>query len=191
MGKASQIIVLCEDKAHDVFVRRFLRTGWRIKQRMIRVPPYPNGLGSGKQFVRDNVAKEVKAYRSRQASTVLIIVIDADEKEVANIQDSFDKEIEDHTKKKGRGEKEQIAYVIPKWHIQTWLAYLDGQDVDETDKTKYKNAFGAKSRRDTKKVHQLVDDLAEKCKNRTELQSPPESLVMACTEFERIRAALS
>lgn len=191
MSKASQIIVLCEDQAHEVFVRRFLKSGWKRGPHDIRVEPYPKGKGSGKKFVQDNAANQVKAYRSRQASTVLIIVLDADEKEVASIQNLFYKEIEDHTKKKGRGEKEQIAYVIPKWHIQTWLAYLDGQEVDETDKKTYKNAYGAKSRRDRKKVHQLVDDLAEKCKNRTRLQSPPESLATACTEFERIRAALS
>ncbi len=120
MSKASQIIVLCEDKTHDVFVRRFLRTGWKLKPRNIRVPQYPNGDGSGKKFVQDNVAKEVKAHRSRQASTVLIIVVDADEE----------------------------------------------------------------------KVKQLADDFAKTCRNRDALQSPPESLALACTEFERIRPTL-
>ncbi len=185
MSKASQIIVLCEDKAHEVFVRRFLKTGWKQASRNIRVPPYPNGDGSGKKFVRDNVAKEVKAYRSRQASTVLIIVVDADEEEVVSVRNSLDKRMD------GRRESEQICCVIPKWHIQTWLAYLDGQNVDETDKAKYKNAYGTKSRRDTKKVHRLVDCFAERCKNRHALPSPPESLAQACTEFERIRPALS
>ncbi|NQU26566.1 MAG: hypothetical protein HQ567_35225 [Candidatus Nealsonbacteria bacterium] len=186
MSKASQIIVLCEDRAHEVFVKRFLKTGWKPKPRSIRVPPYPNGDGSGKKYVQDNVAAQVRVCRSRQASTVLIIVIDADEKRVASIRDSFDKEMN------GRGEKEQIAYIIPKWHIQTWLAYLDGEEgVDETDKAKYKNAYGTKSRRGTRAVHQLADDFAKTCRNHDALQSPPESLAMACTKFERIRPALS
>jgi len=49
MSKASQIIVLCEDKAHEVFVKRFLKKGWGVKPRAIRKPPYSSGKGSGKK----------------------------------------------------------------------------------------------------------------------------------------------
>ena len=49
MSKASQIVVLCEDKAHEIFVKRFLTRGWGVKPRAIRVVVYPNGKGSGKQ----------------------------------------------------------------------------------------------------------------------------------------------
>ena len=91
MSKASQIVVLCEDKAHEVFITRLLKTGWRTKPRMIRVCDYPSQRGSGKKYVLDNVENEVKAYRSRQASTILIIVIDADEESVSNVQQSLDK----------------------------------------------------------------------------------------------------
>ena len=68
MSKASQIIVLCEDKAHEVFVKRFLKR-WGVKPRAIRVPPYPDGKGSGKKHVEDKISLEANALRRRHASS--------------------------------------------------------------------------------------------------------------------------
>lgn len=31
----------------------------------------------------------------------------------------------------GRAHNERVAVFIPTWNIQTWLAYLDGDEVDE------------------------------------------------------------
>jgi hypothetical protein len=184
MSKASQIVVLCEDEAHEIFVRRFLRTGWKTKAGMIRVPPYPNGEGSGKKFVKDNVENAVKAFRYRRASTALIVVVDADEESVLTVQSSLDGIFG------GRAESEQIIYVIPKWHIETWLAYLGGEEVDETEKEKYKKAFNTRARDRKKVIYQLIDNLADRCKKKENLASPPDSLVLACKEFERIRGVL-
>ena len=60
MSKASQTIVLCEDKAHEMFVKRFLKI-WGVKPRAIRVPPYPHGKGSGKKHVEDKISLEANA----------------------------------------------------------------------------------------------------------------------------------
>jgi hypothetical protein len=77
-------------------------------------------------------------------------------------------------------------YVIPKWHIETWLAYLDGADVSE--ESQYKQDHGFKSRESGS--HTLVDKLAEACRCRQSLQRPPDSLVRTCGEFDRIRNLL-
>lgn len=128
MSKASQIIVLCEDRAHEVFVKRFLKR-WGVKPRAIRVLPYPNGKGSGKKYVGDNISPEVKALRRRHASTILLVVQDADELTVDRTRSDLDAEI-----LPPRRDDEPIAFIIPKWHIQTWIAYLDGENIDEEDK---------------------------------------------------------
>ncbi|MBM9536675.1 hypothetical protein [Desulfobulbus alkaliphilus] len=183
MSKASQIIVLCEDKAHELFVRRFLKKGWGVKPRAIRVPPYPNGKGSGKKHVEDNISLEAEALRRQQASTILLVIQDADEISVGQVKTNLDAKLQNP-----RDDKEPIAYIIPKWHIQTWIAYLDGEKVDESDKDAYARKYRAIS--ESKEAHPFIDKLADDCRGNRELESPPDSLVTACEEFERIRSAL-
>ncbi|MDP8209098.1 MAG: hypothetical protein P9L92_20715 [Candidatus Electryonea clarkiae] len=184
MSKASKIVVLCEDKAHEVFVCRFLKSGWKVQPRDIRVPEYPRGKGSGKKHVEDAIGKEAKALRKRQASTILLVVRDADENSLDDVTTILDAKIQPPREK-----KDQIMYIIPKWHLETWVAYLDDVEVDESDKITYKHKY--KSICESKIVHQFVDKLAGDCKGKNNLKSPPDSLVAACNEFERIRGALT
>lgn len=184
MSKASEIIVLCEDKAHEVFCHRFLTKGWGVKTRSIRTLDYPSsGKGSGKKYVEDNIARQAKRIRSRHASKVLIVIRDADEDTVDQVKSILDEKI-----KPARSENEAIVFIVPKWHIQTWIAYLDDKKVDESDKTTYKNEYREIS--ECKKAHPYIDSLAKKCKENESLFLPPDSLKKACEEFERIRNIL-
>jgi len=183
MSKASQIIILCEDKAHEVFVKRFLKKGWSVKPRAIRVRPYPGGKGSGKKHVTDKVCQEVEALRKRHASTVLLVVQDADELSIEQVKANLDAKLSS-----SRMSYEHIAYIIPKWHIQTWIAYLDEVNIDEKDKVTYKKKYGKIS--EQKNSHPFIDSLAANCKEDRLLLNPPDSLVAACEEFNRIRNVL-
>lgn len=183
MSKASKIVVLCEDRAHEVFACRFLKKGWGIRNRDITIPPYPAGKGSGKQFVEDRLASEVKALRQRQATSILIVMRDADEDNANDVLRKLETSIHPE-----RNANEPIVFAVPKWHIQTWIAYLEGQIVDESNRQTYKNAFGTIS--ETKQAHEYVDKLADWCRKNQNLQSPPKSLMLACKEFERIRSRL-
>lgn len=183
MSKASQIIILCEDKAHEVFVRRLLKKGWGVKPHAIRVPPYPNGQGSGKKYVLDNISQEAEALRRRHASTILLVIQDADELSVDQVKSNLNEKLQSP-----RNDNEPIAYIIPKWHIQTWIAYLDDKNVNEEDKNSYKNEYGTLSK--SKHAHSFIDKLADSCRENIPLQSPPDSLTAACEEFDRIRNAL-
>lgn len=183
MSKASQIIILCEDKAHEVFLTRLLKKGWGVKPRAIRVPPYPNGKGSGKKHVEDNVSLETEALRRRHPSTILLVIKDADELSVDQARSNLEAKL-----LHPRDSTEPIAYIIPKWHIETWIAYLHGENVDEADEDTYKKKYGKISVR--KDAHPFIDKLADICRQKTQLESPPNSLVAACEEFSRIRRAL-
>lgn len=183
MSKASQIILLCEDKLQEVVVRRFLKEGWGVGSRKIRVVPFPNGKGSGESHVRKKYPKNLKAYRSRSAQTILIAVIDADTGSVAQHHRELDNACQGFDP---RFSNEAVVHMIPKYHIETWLAYLDGQAVDE-DK-KYKSDYQFKGCESN--CHRLVDQLVGKCKSNTPLNSPPASLSDACNEFSRIRNIL-
>ncbi len=182
MSKASQIIILCEDKAHEVFVKHFLKK-WGVKPRAIRVPTYPNGKGSGKKHVEDNISTEAEALRSRHASTILLVIQDADQLSVDQIKANLNAKL-----LSPRDDHEPIAYIIPKWHIQTWIAYLDGKNVNEEDKNIYKNMYGKLS--ESKDAHQFIDKLADHCRQNIQLETPPDSLFAACEEFNRIRNLL-
>lgn len=168
-----------------MFVRRFLKTGWDIQARRLRVVPYPKSIGSGKSLIEKQLEAQVRAFRSRDShtATVLMVVRDADELPAAEA-----KALLDQTPPSARHVDERIVYVLPKWHIETWLAYLAGVSVDEDEKREYKNRYGQIAK--WKECHPLIDQLASKCREGTPLNAPPPSLVEACKEFERIRDAL-
>lgn len=189
MNKASQIIVLCEDKLQDVFVRRFLKQGWGKTNRDVRVVPYPQGGsgGAGEKHVRNKYPSQLRACRFRRATTILIAVIDADAGTVQEHQAELDRAcMRSRPTVEVRRTNEAVVHAIPKWHIETWLAYLDTGTVEENRQYKPDYAF----RRCESDCHPLVDKLAMACKSRNRLTDMPDSLIQACAEFERIRGLL-
>ena len=178
MSRASEIILLCEDRLQEVAVRRFLRKRG-ANHRQIRVPPYPKGRGCGEQYVRGEYANELKGFRQRssKAQTLLIAVIDAD---TGSVEERC-RQLEEACEGKGiepRGENEAVVHFVPRRHIETWLAYLDGQLVNETDS--YKGSYAFSGRESDAK--QLVDRL---CHGDLPGDKPP-SLRQACEEW-RVR----
>jgi hypothetical protein len=77
VAKPSQIILLLEDSHHEQFIFRYLRK-LNYGTHAIRIVRSPSGAGSAEQWVRDQFAVEVEAYRNRQAKTKLIVLVDAD-----------------------------------------------------------------------------------------------------------------
>jgi hypothetical protein len=141
MSKASQIIVLTEDRRQQTFVLRFLeRAGYRSDQ--IRPQPLPAGKGSGEQWVRQRYADNVAAYRIRaaRAATALIIAIDADTNEITHRVNQLAQALEE-ANLPIRTAAEQIVHLIPKRNIETWVLCLNGGETDEN--TDYKNRTGS------------------------------------------------
>ncbi len=186
-NRASQVILLCEDHLMEVFLRRFLSKGWGIKQRAIRVMSYPRGQGSGEQFVRKQYPNQLKAFRKRQqrASTILVVALDADTDTVEQHHLELAKACV-HANIEPRQDGESVIHLVPKHHIETWLAYLAKLSVNEEQE--YKNRYGFRKRESD--IHPLVDGLAHSCKNNLHLVSAPPSLLRTCKEFERIRGKL-
>lgn len=189
MSKASEIIILCEDHLQKVFVQRFLKHGWGIEQHLIRPVPCPRAGsgGAGEKYVRDEYPNQLKAYRTRHAKTILIVVLDAD----AGTVSAHQRELDDACRRAepavtARLASEAVIHVIPKWHIETWLAYLDGTRVSEDQQYKAGHAFQGRE----SDCHVLIDKLATACKYGERLTDPPDSLVQACREFDRIRELL-
>ena len=122
MSPPAEIVLLCEDRQQEVFVRRFLeryspyRRG-ELRHRL-RVEMSPGGGGAADQYVREKFPEEVKEYRRQVArrSTRLIAMTDGDRwGPPARVR-----QLEDACRQKGiaaRTDAENIAVFVPTWNI--------------------------------------------------------------------------
>ena len=175
MSRNVNTVILCEDRQHEAFARRFLgKTGKGF--RVQRVEVSPKGRGSGEHFVRARFAKELAYYRSRQhrVEQALLVVINADRRAVANRVGQVEDAAEDGGQERRRA-GERVAVFVPARNIETWFAYLDGQTINEDD-----TYPRLKRERDCQRH---VERLYEMCQL-DELRKPaPPSLAIACIEY--------
>ncbi len=139
MSKSSRVyvIVVLEDARHEMLVRRYLKKRG-MGEREMRFERSPSGEGNAEGWVRKTFVKEVNVYRGRYAKTALIVVIDADNHTVQDRWRQLDGVLEDGGKPRVDVEHEQIARLVPKRNVETWILCLNGHDVDEEDDYKKK-----------------------------------------------------
>lgn len=175
MSRTVNIVILCEDRQHEAFARRFLRQAGR-GYRVQRVEVSPRGRGSGEQFVRARFAKELAYYRARQhrVEQALVVVIDADRRTVAERVEQVDAAAADGGQDRRRP-NERVAVFVPARNIETWLAYLDGQAVNEDD------TYPRLERE--RDCQQHVERLYQMCQQGALRAPAPPSLEAACSEY--------
>jgi hypothetical protein len=182
MSNPSLVIVLLEDLHHRMLVYRYLIKR-RLKTHQIRIVPPPSGQGSADVWVRNKFADEVSAYRVRRAktATALIVVVDADTHTVQDRWRQLDQALKDAKKQTVDVASEQIARLVPKRNVETWILCLNGQTVDED--TDYK-----KSRDDWT---ELIPEAVETLSNWTHQEAEPpkyciDSLRSGLRELNRL-----
>lgn len=136
MSKPSLVIVLVEDDCHKMLVYRYLMKR-KVNGHNIRIQQSPSGAGSAENWVRKEFLKEVSEYRRRKAKTALIVVIDADTLTVRDRLRQLDQALQDGGKQIV-AEGEQIARLVPKHNIETWILCLNERKVNEEDDYKGK-----------------------------------------------------
>ncbi|MDX2039860.1 MAG: hypothetical protein SF097_01365 [Acidobacteriota bacterium] len=129
----SRVFVLCEDKQQQTFVRRILKQ-LGFENHHLRFAKLPAGKGAGEQFVRKNYPDEVKEYRQKAPANAvsLLVIIDSD---LLSLNERH-KQLNDELVAKQmvtRQQDEHIPILIPKRNIETWIHYLWGEQVNETD----------------------------------------------------------
>jgi len=131
MAKPSQVIVLVEDNRQQQLVCHYLRR-IGLEARAIRFAP--PSAGSGEQWVREQFPVEVSAYRRRSASveTRLIAVIDGDNLTLQARLSQLDQKLREEGIELIRA-GEQIARLIPRRNVETWILCLNRADVNEED----------------------------------------------------------
>ena len=179
MGGVSgvRITLLCEDSQTDTFARRFLRHR-KFRGRDIRTLPLPHGTGSGEQWVRQRYPVELWAIRAVQ-NAYLIVVTDA---EIGSTQ-ARRAQLKAECEREGiprRREDDRVLVIVPRRNIETWLAYLEGKDVDES------SSYPRLSRKGDCAAH--AERLHEMCHEAQRLREPaPPSLREACVEYRKLR----
>jgi hypothetical protein len=107
----------------------------------------------------------------------LIVASDADDSTVDERLETF-REMCRASGVDFRKDQERIAFIIPRRNIETWLAYLRGEAVNETDR--YRKYESESECRDQ------VVRLDEMCRQQRLAPASPPSLEFACQEFKRI-----
>lgn len=176
MSRRVQLVVLCEDEQHETFIRRFLRT-MRPSDPIVRVERLRREGGAGQAFVRNRFPTELAEHRRRPVSQALIVMLDGDHRGVAARMT----ELHDACREAGvpvRFPEDGVLVVVPTWEIETWLAYLNGETVDESNRN-----YPPLSRARDCAPH--VNALVDMCRSRELRQPAPDSLEAACVQWER------
>lgn len=174
MSRTVNMVILCEDRQHEAFARRFLNKAG-IVTRSLHVQISPAGRGAAEQFVRRQYAKELRFYRARshRVQQALLVMIDADGQPVADRISQVEREAA--ASDGARRDGERVAIVVPARNIETWFAYLDGNNVNETDR------YPRLERPRDCQHH--VDALWQMCRQNSLRQPAPPSLEAACIEY--------
>lgn len=126
------MVLLCEDKQHRAFVTRLIhRLGW--KPRDLRIEQSPTGRGSAEHYVRNRFPRELQWLRSKGVERVyLIVMVDGDAAGVSKRKASLSAACH-QLGVPPPGDADNVVICVPSWNIETWLAYLGGKTVDETN----------------------------------------------------------
>ncbi len=174
-----QVVLLMEDKQQRTFVTRLLQAlNPKVKFRSL---PLPAGHGAGEQHVRQRYAPEVQELRQRSGHLwlALVVVLDADRGEVADRQGQLAAQLKS-AELEPRAADEPIVHLIPRRNIETWITYLSGQPVNETDT--YPRLTGRE-----RECQPAVDRFVELYRSDQALPVDcPPSLVTAFNELRRL-----
>jgi uncharacterized protein YdiU (UPF0061 family) len=132
--RVSQTILLCEDEAHERFIKAFMkRCGLRTD------PPYVKSLvasrmqhGGNDHWILNAFPVQLHACRQRQkkAETLLIVALDADDHTLEERR----RQLLDRVTAAGYdafAANERAILLIPKRSVETWIRALRGEQVTE------------------------------------------------------------
>ena len=143
MSNPTPVVILAEDVRQARLVRAYLRERLpSLHRKEIRDAEMANSRCSGAQWVTEHYEKEVLAHLIRRSKLPdarrpekwLIVVIDADNRTVQNRLNVFRKRITESRDERVRScsvESANIARLIPKWSVETWILNLNDEAIDE------------------------------------------------------------
>ncbi|MCU0226695.1 MAG: hypothetical protein MUF01_03580 [Bryobacterales bacterium] len=186
MSRRGKVVVLCEDKRTQQFLRSFLK---KLSYENHEIRMSPVGFGSAEQRVRTQYPTEVDTLRKCQfADQVLITALDAD---TLTVEDRH-RQLEESLAKAGlakRDPDERISVLVPRRNIETWILALSGKVCREDES--YKPPPGGTKHQE---FQALVEDAGKRFyevtrPNATEPQPTVDSLNRAIPEARKVPKA--
>lgn len=171
-----RVVFLCEDKQQEYFLRHFfVEMGWPKRELYFETGPSGKGAASG--WVIQNFPTQLQAYRQRKnkAASALVVMVDADTRSVGYRIKELESSCEQGIS--FRGPEEAVAIAVPKRNIETWIAFLKGDNVDETQNYK------PQGNKEESECRPFVSNLAGYCKKQVLPTNAPASLHAACKEY--------
>lgn len=184
-NRYSKIIILCEDIQHEVFVRRFLKKAHGIQdnRELIVIRNPDKSKDSKEQYVREKFPVQLKTLRQRHAKTTLIVVTDADNKEITERAQTLNTACSD-AGIEPRSLKDNVAFIIPKRNIESWIDYLNGKE-EQT-----KKVYNKLSKKESE-CQPAIEKLYDICQQKTTPPDFPDSLASACREYRKVKSGFS
>ncbi len=136
--------------------------------------------GDASKFVRAEYPKEIAFLRSRsyQPNRLLITMIDADRHAVEQRNKQLDRELK-QKELAPRSSQDRVFVLVPKRNVDTWIWFLNDNDVNEADD--YKSSV--------KREHcrHAPEELCELRKSGWDFRAgTPPSLIAGCAELRNI-----
>lgn len=142
MGSDKVIVLcedrLCEDRAQEKPIRAWLEELGYNPRREVRFEAHPEasqGKTRNRAWVEQNYPILMKQQRSRapRMQCSLVVCLDADVHGVVDVEQAMDARLVNaQANPLPRGQSENVALLIPNRNIETWLLFLAGQAVNET-----------------------------------------------------------
>lgn len=151
--------------------------GWNLRD--FRVEKAPTAKGAADNFVCQRFPDELQALRSKGGEKAyLVVMLDGDAQGVTQRKASLnvncsDREIDPPA------DSDQVLVAVPTWNIETWLAYLRGMTVDESE-----SGYPRLNR--PRDCRTLVKGLVTMCRERVLRYPPPPSLENTCIQYRRL-----
>jgi hypothetical protein len=176
MSRKVQIVVLCEDDQQENFARAYLKSRGRKPCRVIK---NPDGKGSAADFVIKNYPVESRERRREPVSRSLVVMLDEDTLGVTRRE----RQLADSCGEHGvpdRNEQDRAGIFIPARNIETWLRYLEGRQVNETDD------YSPRGPHKPISCKQHIARLQDICPTGKLPDDAPQQLRAACPEVGRV-----
>lgn len=130
LSNQHQYTILCEDAQMRTFLVAFLKCQG-INTHKISVVPIPAGVGCGEAHVRTGLTKELELlHRNKHLRKTLLVCLDSDKYSYGERKQFLHKSYSDAFPGSDIDDEMMLIW-IPKREIETWIAYFNGENVDE------------------------------------------------------------